>query len=250
MAAVSGGRTPNALRDLPLPTPPQTPMAWPLACDHRWDVSPAEAVAIQRDLAARVVESPVEATLGRAPQTVAGLDVSIRGDLAQAAIVVVDLATMETVDEAVVRADVPFPYISGLLSFREVPVLLPALAALRVRPDVLMLDAQGRAHPRRLGLASHLGAMLDVPTLGVAKTLYVGTFEDLGEERGSTAPLVHRGEVVGAAVRTRARVSPVYVSVGHRMTLGEAVALALATGGGTRIPEPTRRAHHLSRREG
>ena len=226
----------------PLPQAPDAPMAWPLRHTHAWDVSPSEAVEVQRTLAGHVVEAP----LAQAPRTVAGLDVSIRGDLAQAAIVVVDLATMETVDEAVVRADVPFPYISGLLSFREVPVLLPALERLRVRPDVLMLDAQGRAHPRRLGLASHLGVMLDVPTLGVAKTLFVGRFDDLGVEKGAVAPLVHRGEVVGAAVRTRTNVTPVYVSVGHRMTLDEAVALALATAV-TRIPDPTRRAHHLSR---
>lgn len=233
-------------RERALPAVPDVPMDWLLAHQHAWDVSPTEAVAFQRRLATEVVEAPVADTLGRAPRTVAGLDVSIRGDLAQAAIVVVDLETMETVDEAVYRAEVPFPYISGLLSFREVPVLLPALARLRVRPDVLMLDAQGRAHPRRLGLASHLGVMLDVPAFGVAKTLFVGRFDDLGTERGSTAPLVHRDEVVGAAVRTRTNVTPVYVSVGHRMALDEAIAMALATSV-TRIPEPTRRAHHLSR---
>ena len=233
-------------RTRPLPTVPDALMAWPLRHTHAWDVSPSEAVEIQRRLASEVVEAPLLPALGRPVHTIAGLDVGIRGDLAQAALVVVDVATMETVDEAVFRAEVPFPYISGLLSFREVPVLLPALARLRVRPDVLMLDAQGRAHPRRLGLASHLGVMLDVPAFGVAKTLFVGRYDGLAEERGAAAPLVHRGEVVGAAVRTRSGVSPVYVSVGHRIALAEAVALALATST-IRIPEPTRRAHHLSR---
>ena len=213
---------------------------------HPWDVSPKEAVAIQRRLAGLVRQEP----LGRPVETIAGIDVSIRGELAQAAIVVLSYPGLDTLDRAIHRAEVPFPYISGLLSFREVPVILPALEKLRVRPDVLMTDSQGRAHPRRMGLACHLGVVLDWPALGVAKTRLTGHFDDLGEAKGSRAPLVHKGETVGVALRTRAAVKPVYVSVGHRVVLEEAIEIALACAPKFKIPEPTRRAHHLSRETG
>lgn len=213
---------------------------------NRWDVSPTEAVAIQKDLARHVREEP----LAVAVRTVAGIDVSIRGDLAQAAVVVVRLPDFEVVDRAVHRCAVPFPYVPGLLSFREVPAILPALDRLTVRPDVLMTDSQGRAHPRRFGLACHLGVLLDWPALGVAKSLLTGRPGELGPAHGDSTPLVHRGEVVGVALRTRANVNPVYVSVGHRMTLDDAVTLALACTGRFKIPEPTRLAHQLSRDEG
>ena len=212
---------------------------------HAWDLTPKEAIALQRTLAQQVREEP----LGRPVETIAGIDVSIRGDLAQAAVVVLTYPGLETVDRAIHRATVPFPYISGLLSFREVPVILPALEKLTVRPDVLMTDSQGRAHPRRIGLACHLGVLLDWSALGVAKTRLTGHFEALGVEKGSQAPLIHRGETVGVALRTRTNVNPVYVSVGHRMTLPEAVEIALACAPKYKIPEPTRRAHHLSREE-
>ena len=135
----------------------------------------------------------------------------------------------------------------GLLSFREMPALLPALEQLRALPDVYMLDAQGRAHPRRFGLACHLGVLLDAPALGVAKTLFVGRPEaELGAPKGSSTALVHRGETVGRALRTRERVKPVFVSVGHRMTLADAQALALRFAIRYKLPEPTRLAHKLS----
>lgn len=213
---------------------------------HPWDVTPKEAVAIQRTLREKVREEP----LPQPPRTIAGIDVSIRGDLAQAAIVVLSFPELAVVDQAIYRADVPFPYISGLLSFREVPVILPALEKLSVRPDVLMTDSQGRAHPRRMGLACHLGVLLDWPTLGVAKTRLTGHFEGLGIEKGNRAPLVHKGETVGVALRTRTGIKPVYVSVGHRIMLEEAVGLALACSPRYKIPEPTRQAHHLSREQG
>jgi deoxyribonuclease V len=219
-------------------------MDWPLAHPHRWDVSPAEAVAIQRDLAVKVAQKPLLPW----PRTVAGIDVSYRGDVAQAAVVVLDLETLETVDEAVFVGTPAFPYVPGLLSFREMPAVLPALERLRVRPDVLIFDSQGRAHPRRLGLASHAGVVLDVPSVGIAKSLLVGRFSDLGAARGSTAPLIHRREPVGVALRTREGVHPVFVSVGHRVTLDDAVVLALATATRYKIPEPTRRAHLLTRK--
>lgn len=211
---------------------------------HPWDLTPREAVAVQRELAEHVREVP----LPHPPRTVAGLDVSIRGDVAQVAIAVLDAQTLGLVEESVLRGPVTFPYVPGLLSFREIPMILPALERLSALPDVLMLDGQGRAHPRRMGLACHLGVLLDRPALGVAKSVLVGRFGDLAPDKGAHVPMHHRDEIVGEAVRTRANVSPVYVSVGHRITLAEAVSLTLATSGRYRIPEPTRQAHLLSRR--
>ncbi len=212
---------------------------------HRWDVSPREAVAIQRDLAAEVREEPLPSPI----KTIAGIDVSIRGNLAQAAVVVLRFPSLEVVDRAVWRSEVPFPYVPGLLSFREMPLILPALERLTVRPDVLVTDSHGLAHPRRFGLACHLGVLLDRPAFGIAKSLFVGTFEDPAPEKGSRAALVDKktGEVLGTVLRTRANVKPVYVSVGHRITLEEAVDLALACAPRYKIPEPTSQAHLLSR---
>ena len=212
---------------------------------HRWDVSPREAVAIQRDLAAEVRQEPLPSPI----ETIAGIDVSIRGNLAQAAVVVLRFPALEVVDRAVWRGEVPFPYVPGLLSFREMPLILPALERLTVRPDVLVTDSHGLAHPRRFGLACHLGVLLDRPAFGIAKSLFVGTFEDPESEKGSRAALVDKktGEVLGAVLRTRTNVKPVYVSVGHRITLKEAVDLALACAPRYKIPEPTRQAHLLSR---
>ena len=208
-----------------------------------FDVTPREAVDAQRRLEARVRETPLDVS---AVRTVGGLDVSVRGDRVRAAVVVLDAATLAVVDQAIWEGPVAFPYVPGLLSFREIPALLPALERLEALPDMLVLDAHGRAHPRRFGLACHLGVLLDCPAMGVAKSLFVGTFAGLGEEKGDTAPLVHRGETVGMAVRTRARVKPVFASVGHRCTLADAVDLTLRTTGRFKIPEPTRLAHLLS----
>lgn len=220
-------------------------MKWELHHEHVWDVSPKEAVAIQQKLASLVREEPLPERV----ETVAGLDVSIRGDLVQAAVTVLRLPELEVVDEAVWRDEVRFPYVPGLLSFREMPAILPALERLRERPDVFMTDSQGRAHPRRFGLACHLGVLLDWPTLGVAKSRLTGRYEEPDEEKGARAPLRHKGETIGTVVRTRTGVKPVYVSVGHRITLGEAVDLTLACTSRYKLPEPTRLAHHLSRRE-
>jgi deoxyribonuclease V len=149
------------------------------------------------------------------------------------------------VDEASAAVDIPFPYVPGLLSFRELPTIVTAWAGLRVRPDVLIFDGQGYAHPRRFGIACHGGVLLDVPAIGCAKSILVGTHGPLGSERGARADLVHRGEVVGAALRLRADVAPVYVSPGHRMDLETAVAVVLSVSAGFREPETTRRAHRL-----
>ena len=213
---------------------------------HPWDVTPSEAIATQKRLAHEVRAEP----LPEPPETIAGIDVSIRGDLAQAAISVVRLADLETIDEAIYRCDVPFPYVPGLLSFREMPALLPALERMTVTPDVLMTDSQGLAHPRRMGLACHLGVLLDRPAFGVAKSRLTGRYEEPAPEKGSRAPLMDGDERIGTVLRTRTNVKPVYVSIGHRITLEEAEALTLRCCPRYKIPEPTRRAHHLSRREG
>lgn len=212
---------------------------------HAWNLSPGDAVRLQRELAHEVRC----ARLSRAPATMAGVDVSTKRGWGHAAIVVVRLPELDTLDRATWHAPLTYPYVPGLLSFREMPLLVRAWEALSVRPDVVMVDGHGYAHPRRFGLACHLGLWLDIPAFGVAKRPFVGTYGEPGPDKGSKSPLrdPSSGEVLGAALRTRARVRPVYVSTGHRITLEEAVQLTLATATRYRIPEPTRAAHLASR---
>ena len=218
-----------------------------LTHSHDWDVSATEATAIQERLASEVRREPLDVD---ALETVAGIDVSIRDDTAQAAVQVLSLPDLDPVDAAIHRCAVPFPYVPGLLSFRETPPVLPALNQLTVHPDVLMTDSHGYAHPRRFGFACHLGVLLDHPTLGVAKSILTGDPQgDLDAEKGSQVPLVDDGETIGAVLRTRTDVHPVYVSVGHRLTLQDAVALTMRCSPTYKIPEPTRHAHRLSRRD-
>ncbi len=212
---------------------------------HPWDVTPREAFEIQRQLAPLVREEPVEWST---VQTIAGLDVSVRGDRVRAAAVVLRADTIDVVEHAIWEGPVAFPYVPGLLSFREVPAILPVLQQLDALPDVLMLDAHGRAHPRRFGLACHLGVVLDRPALGVAKAVLVGRHTELEAAKGSHAELVHKEEVVGRALRTREGVKPVFVSVGHRMALEGASSLALHLATRYKLPQPTHLAHRLSYR--
>jgi deoxyribonuclease V len=153
---------------------------------------------------------------------------------------------LELVDSALARAPVTFPYVPGLLSFRELPAVLEALKLLTITPDLILCDGQGIAHPRRIGIASHLGVLTGIPTIGVAKSLLVGTHELLPLERGAWKPLRDRGEIIGAALRTRANVAPVYVSTGHRVSLTTAIYYALACTTKYRLPETTRHAHRLT----
>ena len=214
---------------------------------HDWNVSTDEAKRIQRRLAPEVTER----ALPDGVETVAGIDVSVRDDTAQAAVSVLRLPELDVVDEATHRCEVPFPYVPGLLSFREMPAVLPALEQLQATPDVFVTDSHGVAHPRRFGLACHLGVLLDVPAIGVAKSILVGEPQsELGPEKGSRVPLVDDGETVGTVLRTRTDVNPVYVSVGHRCTLDGAADLMLDCSPRYKIPEPTRQAHKLSRAEG
>jgi deoxyribonuclease V len=212
---------------------------------HAWNVTPEQAVALQRRLAPLVREEP----LPRLPHTIAGVDMSVRGDQVQAAVVVLSFPDLLLIEQAIWRGPVEFPYVPGLLSFREVPAVLRALEQLQVQPDVIMTDSQGRAHPRRFGLACHLGVLLNWPVFGVAKSKLTGVHSELPAEPGVQTSLYSGKEEIGIVLRTRIRANPVYISVGHRITLPEAVALTLACTKGYRLPEPTRQAHLLSKKQ-
>lgn len=210
---------------------------------HDWNVTPAEAVAIQQKLRTQIRIQPLEKPV----KTIAGCDISFNKfeETVYAGIVVLDLETLETIDEAGVVDTATFPYVPGLLSFREIPSLLKAWQKLETTPDVVMFDGHGTAHPRRIGIASHGGLFLNVPSFGCGKSVLVGKYDEPAPERGSWSPMKHYGEVVGAALRTKDKVNPVFVSPGHLIDLGTVVSLVLRTDGGYRIPEPTRRAHNL-----
>lgn len=177
---------------------------------------------------------------------VGGVDAGFTADKVYAAVVVLDYATLQPVEQATAAAPLTFPYIPGLLSFREAPGILAALARLNSLPDVLIVDGQGIAHPRRFGIACHLGVLLDLPAIGCAKSVLVGRVGSLGEAPGSTAEMAAGDEVLGIAVRTRRGVKPVYVSAGHRVDLAAAVRIVLSCTRGYRLPEPTRLAHRLA----
>lgn len=210
-----------------------------------FDVPPsvAEARAVQEGLRGRVVASGSPAW-----SLVAGVDASYRGDVGRAAVVVMDRA-LNVVEEAVAEAAIRFPYVPGYLSFREIPVLLAAWRKLRAEPGLVVVDGQGLAHPRRLGVASHLGVVLGLPTIGCAKSRLIGAYDEPGLERGAWSPLVDRGERVGAALRTRTGTNVVYVSVGHRISLAAAVRTVLALAPRYRLPEPQRLADRLSKKK-
>ncbi len=197
-------------------------------------------VALQERLRRRVVRRD---DLDRV-RLVAGIDVSVRGDRSRAAVVVLDAKTLAPVEARTAERKTPFPYIPGLLSFREIPVILPAFRRLRARPDLAIVDGMGLAHPRRFGLACHLGVLLGLPTIGCGKSLFIGTHDEPARRRGSWEPLTHGGETVGAAVRTQDDVNVVYASIGHRVTLRTAIRWILRTATRFRLPEPIRAAHH------
>jgi len=213
---------------------------------HSFDLSPSEARRLQVELASRVVAGPALDLAG--VRHVAGADVSTQGQKAYATVVVLDFPGLSLVEVQGFEAPLRFPYVPGLLSFRELPSVAGALEKVETEVDALVLDAQGLAHPRRMGLASHLGIFLDVPTVGCAKSLLVGSFEEPAREKSSATDLVHRGEVVGKVVRTRDGVSPVYVSVGNGIDLGSSVDLVLACCTRYRLPETTRQAHNAANR--
>ena len=211
---------------------------------HSWRVSTAQALEIQKKLAAQV------SRVGKvtSPRLIAGVDISVNKGYGTGtgAVVVLSYPELDLVETRVVNDSLVFPYVPGLLSFREAPLILAACESLNVTPDLIMVDGQGIAHPRRMGLASHLGLFLDIPTIGCAKSRLCGSHEAPGAEPGSYAELVDGSEVIGAALRTRAGVKPVYVSIGHRVDLPAAIDWVLACCRGYRLPEPTRLAHQAA----
>lgn len=210
---------------------------------HNWRVSPKKAVAIQQKLAAmRRAVSPEKPL-----RYIAGVDAAYARDgrLCIAGVVLWSLPAGEIVEQHLAMLPLRFPYVPGLLTFREGPAIIAALRKLRHRPDALICDGQGIAHPRRCGIATHMGILVDLPAIGCAKSRLLGTYQEPGPRRGDRSPLIDKGEVVGTVLRTRDNVKPVLVSVGHNIDLVTAEQLILACCTGYRLPEPTRLADHL-----
>lgn len=214
-----------------------------IECLHGWDIDYERAREIQNDLRGRLILH--NRNIPRRIQTIAGADISYsRGsNTFFAAVVVLDVTTMEVMEQASSSGAVDFPYIPGLLTFREGPILLDAFRKLSIAPDVIIFDGQGIAHPRGIGLASHMGLFLDTPSIGCGKTRLVGSYDEPGNEPGDYSPLVHNGEIMGAVLRTKRNVKPVFVSQGHRIGLEKAIETTLSSCRGYRLPEPTRKAH-------
>lgn len=215
--------------------------------EHSWDLSPAQARETQQRLSRRVETTDRLGKIG----TVAGVDVGFdtKNRLTRAAVVVLDFPTLEVREQALVTRPTRFPYVPGLLSFREAPAILAALAELRRLPDVLLCDGQGVAHPRRFGIACHLGVLTDLPSIGVAKKRLIGSRDEPSDSRGDWVSLVHKGETLGAVLRSRAGVKPIYISCGHRVSLETAVSLVMKCTARFRLPETTRQADRLASRK-
>lgn len=211
---------------------------------HSWVLTPREAVELQRQLAPHVERHDRIGTVNRVAGVDAGFEDS--GRVTRAAVAVLSFPGLQLIDSALACVPTSFPYVPGLLSFREVPAILAALERLSVAPDLILCDGQGIAHPRRLGIASHLGILSDIPTIGVAKSRLTGVYGAVPEGRGSWAALIDGGEVLGAVLRTRPGVKPLFVSVGHRVCLDTAVQWVMACVTRYRLPETTRSAHRLA----
>lgn len=211
---------------------------------HKWDVTPDEAVAIQNQLRDQVI---TEDDFGMI-RMVAGVDVGFEDDGAttRAAVVVLQFPELKVHRSAISRRPTSFPYIPGLLSFREIPAVLDALSQLETQPDLLLCDGQGRIHPRRFGIACHLGILTGIPSIGVGKTPLIGRHRDVPNERGAWQPIYDGGEIIGAALRTRVNTKVVYVSTGHRISLASAIDYTMRCTTRYRLPETTRHAHHLA----
>lgn len=209
---------------------------------HPWDVSTDEAKEIQRELRQHVTVEPLD----ESPDVVAGVDVSVKREQARSAVVLLSFPDLQPLEAKTAEEAARFPYVPGLLAFREGPVVLAALEKLTRRPDVLIFDAHGLAHPRRMGLATHLGLILDLPSIGCAKSRLCGQYTEPDREKGSRTRLYDGDEVIGSVVRTRDDVRPVFVSVGHRVDLETAVSLVLDCAATYRLPETTRWAHRVA----
>jgi len=212
--------------------------------DYDWAKTAGEAIALQQSLKDQVIMTDC---LG-AVDFVAGVDVGFQdnGNTTRAAVAVLSFPELELKDQAIARRPTSFPYIPGLLSFREVPAVLDALEQLTITPDLLLCDGQGIAHPRRLGIASHLGLLVDLPAVGVAKSLLIGGHAEVPDQKGSWVSLLHKGETIGAVLRTRPHTKPLYISPGHRISLETSIEYVLACTPKYRLPETTRFAHKLA----
>jgi deoxyribonuclease V len=210
---------------------------------HLWNLSVSVAIALQKELCRQVLLTP----LMHKPQRVAGLDCAFSSDKKRivAAVVVLELPDFQCVETAEAVLDVTFPYVPGLLSFREAPACLAAMRKLKTVPDVVLVDGQGIAHPRRLGLASHLGLFLDIPTIGCAKSRLIGEYGNLPSQKGAFVPLMDKNEHIGFVVRSRKDVKLLFVSPGHKITHIEAVEVVLSCCSRYRLPEPARLAHQF-----
>ena len=207
---------------------------------HSWNVTPGEAIAIQEALRTRIRLRDTFA----ATHVIAGADMSIDGNWGYGGVITYTFPRLEEIERRSVRMKLTFPYVPGLLAFREAPVLLAALELLSTEPDLLLFDGQGIAHGRRMGIATHMGILLNKPTIGCAKSRLVGTFEEPGADRGCYEPLVHEGETVGAVLRTRKQVRPIFVSPGTGISLKTSISIVMRCLDGYRIPKPTREADH------
>jgi deoxyribonuclease V len=212
---------------------------------HTWLATVSEAKIIQESLRHQVIPSD---QLPQPVKYVAGVDMGFEshGTISRAAVAVLSFPDLQVVETALAYRPTSFPYIPGFLSFREIPAVLDALEKIQITPDIILCDGQGIAHPRRLGIASHLGVILDMPTIGVAKSLLIGKHEELPDTKGSWQPLIDKGETVGAVLRTRPGVKPVYVSIGHRISLNTAINYVLSCTPKYRLPETTRIADKLA----
>ena len=212
---------------------------------HNWDLTTSEAKAIQEELQTEVI---TEDKLKEPVKYVAGVDMGFEADgtISRAAIAVLSFPDLQLQEQSIVKRPTSFPYIPGFLSFREIPAVLEALEKINTIPDVILCDGQGLAHPRRFGIACHLGVIVDIPTIGVAKSWLIGKYEQVPQKRGSWQPLIHNQETIGAVLRSRTNVKPIYVSSGHRISLPTAIDYVLRCTPKYRLPETTRIADKLA----
>ncbi|MEI1375254.1 deoxyribonuclease V [Nostoc sp. UHCC 0926] len=213
--------------------------------DHAWPSTLEEAIVIQEKLRDQVItEDQLQETI----QYVAGVDMGFEADgtISRAAVAVLSFPDLQVIETSLAHRPTSFPYIPGFLSFREIPAVLDALEKIKTTPDMILCDGQGIAHPRRLGIASHLGLLIDMPTIGVAKSLLVGKYEELAQTKGSRQPLIYKGETIGAVLRSRTGVKPLYISSGHRISLPTAIEYVLRCTPKYRLPETTRIADKLA----
>lgn len=236
------GRHPKLITTRQLLNPMPT-----FATRHPWDVTPAQAVVIQNQLRGEVILTDDFGSI----QYVAGVDAGFEdaGNTTRAAIVVLRFPELSVVEKVLARRPTTFPYIPGFLSFREIPAVLAALEQLQTMPDLLLCDGMGILHPRRLGIASHLGVITSLPTIGVGKSPFIGRHQPVPDERGAWQPIRDRGEIIGAALRTRVGTKPLYISSGHRISLETAIDYVLRCTTRYRLPETTRHADHLASHE-